>query len=147
MVNKKIYLLLSTFFCIFISIAACGPPATTSDQGIPETEDADVLEKLQSNHNLDTRLNMLVTAYKAGEAEEVARKNNIELIDGGVRVGIDCKKGQEESVTEKVRALGIIEIVNSIGIQAVVPISNLEAVAPIPGVRLVSIPTPAQPQD
>ena len=152
MVNKKIYLLLSVLFCILISAAACGPPEDVSAGEDPTVSanrssmyeeeihqfPTDLPEKVDSI--MERRLRELVEAYKKGEAEEYAKKRGIKLIDTGVKVWIQCKTGQVDIVTEKVRAFGVVELVGEIGMDAVIPIANLEKLLDIPDIRSISIP-------
>ena len=89
---------------------------------------------------LSGTLNQLIRAEEQGEAEEFAQPRGIELVDGSVKVIIDCEPGQSEAVAEATSALGIVELCIPDLVQVIVPINNLNALEDIPGVRFVRLP-------
>ena len=89
---------------------------------------------------LSGTLNQLIRAEEQGEADEFAQQRGIELVDGSVKVIIECEPGQAEAVAEAASALGIVEIPILDLVQLVVPINNLTALEDIPGVSFVRLP-------
>ena len=94
----------------------------------------------ESNPKLGSYLGRLILAEEPGEAEEFARQRGIELVDGAVRVIIECDSGQAGIVATAAGSLGNVELTVRDLVQVVVPISNLNAMTDIPGVRLVRLP-------
>jgi hypothetical protein len=91
-------------------------------------------------NKLDGTLNQLIRAEEQGEAEEFARQGNIKLVDGSVRVEIECLPGRAEEVARAAGAFGIVEGTYRNLVQAVVPITNLNALDEVEGIRFIRMP-------
>ena len=120
---------------VSLSIAGC-----TSNQDGGENLPSIAEEPEKGNVKLDGTLNQLIRAEQRGEAEEFARQGIIELVDGSVRVMIECLPGHAEEVARAASAFGIVELTYRDWVQAVVPITNLTALADIPSVSFVRLP-------
>ena len=92
------------------------------------------------NLKLDGHLDALVDAEMRGEAEEFARPRCIELLDGSVRVEIECQSGHAEEVARAASAFGVVELTYRDVVQAVVPITNLNALSKVEGIRFIRMP-------
>jgi hypothetical protein len=91
-------------------------------------------------NKLDGTLNQLIRAEEKGEAEEFARQRAIELLDGSVRVMIECLAGHAEEVARAAGAFGIVEGTARDVVQVVVPITNLNALDELEGIRFIRMP-------
>jgi len=91
-------------------------------------------------NKLEGTLNQLIRAEEKGEAEEFARQRSIELLDGSVRVTIECQSGHAEEVARGASAFGIVEGTARDWVQAVVPITNLNALAEVESIRFIQLP-------
>ena len=91
-------------------------------------------------NKLEGHLNQLIRAEEQGEAEEFARQRSIELVDGSVRVEIECLPGHAEEVARAASAFGIVEGTARDWVQAVVPITNLNALDELEGIRFIRLP-------
>jgi len=91
-------------------------------------------------NKLDGTLNQLIRAEEQGEAEEFARQGSIKLLDGSVRVIIECQSGHAEEVARAASAFGIVEGTARDVVQAVVPITNLNALDEVEGIRFIRMP-------
>ena len=91
-------------------------------------------------NKLDGTLNQLIRAEEKGEAEEFASSRVIELVDGSVRVTIECLAGHAEEVARAASAFGIVELTYRDWVQAVVPITNLNALDELEGIRFIRLP-------
>ena len=88
-----IMVLLVSIIVLTLVLVACAsgqdvvnlPPFDSPDKGNPK---------------LDSQLNQLVCAESSGEAASFAEQSDIELVDGSVRVIIECVPGQLEAATE-----------------------------------------------
>ena len=94
----------------------------------------------KGNPKLDSQLNQLVQAEMRGEAALFAEQNNIALIDGRVRVIVECSPGQVDAADEAVSAAGVVESRYGDLLQAVVPVSSLTALADKTSIRLIRLP-------
>ena len=91
-------------------------------------------------NKLEGHLNQLIRAEERGEAEEFARQGNIKLLDGSVRVEIECQSGHAEEVARAASTFGIVEGTYRDVVQAVVPITNLNALDELEGIRFIRMP-------
>ncbi len=114
-----------------------GQPA--SDEEGLDLSQTELPEK--GNPNLDSQLNQLVRAEMRGEAASFAQQSNIELVDGNVRVIIECVPGQLDAATEAAIALGA-SVETSYGnlLQVVVPIASLTTLADSPSIHFIRLP-------
>ena len=95
----------------------------------------------KGNPKLDSQLNQLVRAERQGEAASFAEQSNIELVDGGVRVIIECVPGQLEAATEAATNAGAkLETSYRNLLQVVVPITSLTTLADAESVRFIRLP-------
>ena len=99
-------------------------------------------EPEKGHPKLGGHLNQLISANERGEAEEFARSSGIDLVDGSVRVTIECVPGQVEAGAKEAAALGIVEIISRRfnGVQALVPITSLTALVEAESIRFVRLP-------
>ena len=116
-------------------------------EDIPSDKDIEVLsvEDIptvdKGNPKLSSHLKQLISAEEQGEAEELAgQQKSIKLVDGSVKVTIECEPGQADTVAKAASALGIVELSILDLVQVVVPITSLTALANIPGVRFIRLP-------
>jgi hypothetical protein len=93
---------------------------------------------------LSSLLNRLVQAEEQGEAEEFARIRDIELIDGGVTVIINCVPGQCEAAAEATTRAGgkDVRVSNHFDwVHAVaVPITSLVALSEEESISSIRLP-------
>jgi len=101
-------------------------------------------KKEDTVNKLEGHLNRLIRAEEQGEAEEFARPRGIELLDGSVRVTIECQSGHAEEVARAAGAFGIVELTHRDLVQAVVPITNLNALDELEGIRFIRLPIRSQ---
>lgn len=127
-----ITLVVSGTLLLMAGACTCGegtidlPPSDLPDKGHPK---------------LDSQLNQLVSAEKRGEAASFAEQSGIELVDGGVRVIIECVPGQLEAATEAATDAGAkLETSHDNLLQVVVPISSLTTLADEPSIRFIRLP-------
>ena len=134
---KKIFIL---FFILLISLLLISACTANQEQG----EDLSPLleEPEKGNPKLDSHLNQLIRAERQGEAESFARQSDIELVDGNVRVEIECLPDQVDAAAKEARALGTVEIISRRlnGVQAVVPITSLTTLAEAESIRFIRLP-------
>ena len=140
MMNKiKNILITITVAALILSgsfISESQPTAADGEnQNLPEVE----LTK-KGNPKLDSQLNQLVLAQKSEKAAGPAQESNIELIDGNVRVIVECSPGQIDSAAEAADDLGIVETSYDNLLQVLVPVSQLPALADTAGIRFVRMP-------
>jgi len=109
--------------------------ADGEEQNLPPLE---ILEK--GNTKLDSQLNQLVSAQTSRRAASFAQESNIELVDGNVRVIVECLPDQLDATAEAASDLGIVETSYDNLLQVLVPVSQLTALADEPGIRLVRLP-------
>ena len=133
-----------------LSIPACtsNPEGTElpSPEQAEEGENIEVLPPLldeteKGNPKLSGHLNRLIEAERQGEAESFARQRNIELVDGKVRVVIECLPGQVEAAAEAATKAGAkLEPSYKNWLPALVPITSLTALAEAESIRLIRLP-------
>jgi len=128
-----------------IGILVLVPVACTSGEEVTNLPPLDLPDK--GHPKLDSQLNQLVRAESRGEAASFAEQSNIELVDGGVRVIIECVPGQLETATEAATNAGAkLEASHDNLLQVVVPITSLTTLADeasIHFIRLPRYPSPA----
>ncbi len=107
-----------------IGILVLVPVACTSGQDIIDFPPSDLPDK--GNPKLDSQLNQLVDAEGHGEAASFAEQSDINLVDGAVRVIIECLPGQLEAATN---AGAKLETSYDNLLQVVVPITSLTTLA------------------
>ncbi len=113
-------------------------PAAAADGEELDLPPIELPEK--GNPKLDSQLNQLVSAETPKRAASFAQESNIEMVDGNVRVIIECLPDQVDAAVKAAGALGVVETSYRNLLQVVVPIPQLTALADIPGIRLVRLP-------
>ena len=102
------------------------PPLDLPDKGHPQ---------------LNSQLNQLVRAERNGQAASFAQQSNIDLVDGAVRVIIECVPGQLEAATEAVTNAGAkLETSYDNLLQVLVPITSLTTLADAASIHLIRLP-------
>ena len=94
----------------------------------------------KGNPKLDSQLNQLVLAESQGQAASFAEKSNIELVDGKVRVIVECLPDQVDAAIKASSALGIVETSYDNLLQVVVPITSLSTLADAASIRFIRLP-------
>jgi len=114
-----------------------GQPASGEEgQDLPPLELPD-----KGNPKLDSQLNQLVHAERNGETASCAEQSDIELVDGAVRVIIECVPGQLEAATEAATNAGAkLETSYDNLLQVVVPITKLSTLADAESIRFIRLP-------
>jgi len=113
-------------------------PACTSGEGKTNLPPLDLPDK--GNPKLDSQLNQLVSAEKRGEAASFAEQINIELVEGNVRVIVECLPDQIDTAVKAVSALGVVETTYRNLLQVVVPITSLTTLADAESIRFIRLP-------
>ena len=122
-----------------IGILVLVPAACTSGQDAIDLPPSDLPDK--GNPKLDSQLNQLVDAEEHGEAASFAAQSDIELVDGAVRVIIECLPGQLEAATEAATNAGAkLETSYDNLLQVVVPITNLTTLADAASIHFIRLP-------
>jgi len=117
-----------------ISIAGC-----QQESGLSSTEPHSNLPE-KGNPKLDSQLNQLVLAESQGQAASFAQKSNIELVDGKVRVIVECLPDQVDAAIEAAHALGTVETTYDNLLQVVVPITSLSTLADEASIHFIRLP-------
>lgn len=97
----------------------------------------------KGNPKLDSRLQDLIRAEKQGQAEAFAQQRGIDLLDGGVRVIIECVPGQVEAAAKAAINVGAKQVSSQAEtnwVVAVVPITSLTALTEEQSIKLIRIP-------
>ena len=95
----------------------------------------------KGNPKLDSQLNRLVSAQTSRRAaSSFAQESNIELVDGNVRVIVECLPDQVDAAATAADGLGVVETSYRNLLQVVVPVPQLTALADEPSIRLVRLP-------
>ena len=94
----------------------------------------------KGNPKLDSQLNQLVSAQTSKRAASFAQESNIKMVDGNVRVIVECLPDQVDAAAKAAGALGVVETSYRNLLQVVVPITSLTALADAPSIRLVRLP-------
>jgi len=97
---------------VSLSIAGCGTGEDVRDK-------------------IDSRLLGLVDAEKRGETESFARMAGFDLVDGSVRVSVECVSGQLNAAVKAAYDIGTVEAIDDRAehVQALIPISSLTELA------------------
>ena len=105
------------------------------------------------SEKLDSILQQLVEAERRGEAESYADQHRIELVNGSVRVIVECDPDMIEEGTEAARALGIVELEAIVRedlvyprLQVLIPITSLNTLAGEKSITRVELPGRVIPQ-
>lgn len=124
---------------ISFGISATIPLACKSDQSVMDVSPSELPDK--GNPKLDSQLNQLVIAEARGEVAEFAENHGIELVNGDVRVIIECLPGQLETASlEMANAGARIETSHDNLLQVIVPITSLDSLAEASSIRFIRLP-------
>jgi len=147
-----------TITLLLIGITLCVIPACNSNQGAtdlppptppPDQGSTDLPppppppERPAHWHpKLDSAISQLIDAEEQGDTELLDMAAQFgHIVDGGVRVVIECEPDQAEAVAEAAANVGAeIQGISSDAVSAVVPINKLTTLADIPGVHFVRLP-------
>ena len=113
-------------------------PACTSGGGKIDLPPLELPEK--GNPKLDSQLNQLVSAESRGEATSFAEQSGIELVEGNVRVIVECLPDQIDAAVKAASALGVVETTYRNLLQVVVPITSLTTLADAESIRFIRLP-------
>jgi hypothetical protein len=146
---RKIFILLFMLPLIILSIAACTSNQVEGQQ-LPSLEEPEKEGQqlppppppVEGNPKLESNLRKLILAESQEEAEAFARPRGIELVDGSVRVSIECVPGQVDAAAKIVGTLGTVEIISHRfnGIRALVPIASLNTLADEESIKNIQLP-------
>ncbi len=115
------------------------PLACTSSRDVTDLPPIELPEK--GNPKLDSLLNQLIQAEGRGEANSFAEQHGIKLVDGSVRVIIECVSGQLEAATKAATDTGAtVETSHDNLLQVVAPISSLTTLTDAPSIRFIRLP-------
>ena len=139
MVNMRRRLGITIIVVLLVGIGVLALfPACTSGEGKTNPPLLDLPDK--GNPKLDSQLNQLVSAEKRGEAASFAEQSNIELVEGNVRVIVECLPDQIDAAVKAVSALGVVETSYRDLVQVVVPITSLTTLADAESIRFIRLP-------
>ena len=116
-----------------ISIASCQQEPEISSPNTPGFPE-------KGNPKLDSQLNQLVLAESQGQAASFAQKSNIELVDGKVRVIVECLPEQVDAAVKASSALGIVETSYDNLLQVSVPVTSLSTLAGEASIHFIRLP-------
>ena len=124
---------------LLVSVLILFPTACTSSQDTVPPPSPSLPEK--GNPKLDSALNQLVSAERRGEAASFAKQTNITLVNGDVRVVIECVPGQLEAATEAATNAGAkIEADYKDLLQVTVPVASLSTLADAESIHFIRLP-------
>ncbi len=159
---KKMFILFLILLSVLILIAACAsnrdetnpsiaqsangtdnqtvPPATSDYKGVDLPP---IPDPAKGNPKLAPHLEQLIEAEKRGELESWARQRSITLVDGSVRVTIDCAPGQVEAAAKAATNVGAKPGTSYENLlNAVVPITSLITLANEESIISIKLPPP-----
>ncbi len=138
-ISRRLGITIIVVLLVSIGILVLVPVFTTSGWEIINLPPFDLVDK--GNPKLDSQLNQLVRAERHGEAASFAEQSNIELVDGAVRVIIECVPGQLEAATEAATNAGAKwEASYDNLLQVVVPITSLNTLADAESIHFIRLP-------
>ena len=130
----KVLMVLAIVSTLFLTSLACA-----SGQDVIDILPSELPDK--GNPKLDSQLNQLLHAEKNGEAESFAEQHGIDLVDGKVRVIIECENGQLDSAVKAATEAGAnVETSYENLLQIVVPISSLDNLTDAASIRFIRLP-------
>lgn len=129
-------LLVRLFMAIALLLATVTTAAACKETNLSSPNSTD-----EGNPKMDSQLNQLISAETQGEAVSFAEQHGIELVDGNVRVIIECVPGQLEAATEAATNAGAeLETSYDNLLQVVVPITKLNTLADAASVHFIRLP-------
>jgi hypothetical protein len=133
--------LVFTFTINIFTTVAC-----SSEQEVQNISPLDLQDK--GNPKLDSQLNQLISAESHGEAVSFAEQSNIELVDGAVRVIIECIPGQIEVAKKTVTdSNATLETSHDNLLQVIVPIIDLTDLAGEESIKFIRLPLVSLPDN
>lgn len=124
---------------LVIGILCLIPVAAASDWKIIDIPLFDSPDK--GNPKLDSPLNQLVQAEREGEAASFAEQSGIGLVNGGVRVIIECVPAQVDAAMVATSNAGAkLEASHDNLLQVVVPITSLTTLADVASIHFIRLP-------
>jgi len=143
-VTRRQGITIIVLLCITIGILVFVTVAAASGWNVLNLPSFDRPDK--GNPKLDSQLNQLVRAERLGEAESFAEQSNIELIEGSVRVIIECVPDQvADAMLAAQNAGATIEMDYDNLLQVVVPINKLTTLTDEESIRFIRLPHPITP--
>ena len=113
------------------------PTAADREDGL-DLSQVELPEK--GNPKLDSQLNQLVSAETSKKAASFAQQSNIELVDGNIRVIVECLPDQVDAAVKAASALGVVETTYRNLLQVVVPITSLTTLADAESIHFIRLP-------
>lgn len=127
-IRKGLDITIIVVLLVGVSVLVLVPIACNFDRDIMNIPPPDLPDK--GNPKLDSQLNQLVRAEMRGEAASFAQQSSIELVDGRVRVIIECVPGQLEAASEAATNAGAkLETSYENLLQGLVPVASLSTLA------------------
>jgi len=143
-VTSRLGITIIVLLCISIGILVFVTIAAASGWEIINPPSFDRPDK--GNPKLDSQLNQLVSAERLGEAESFAEQSNIELIEGSVRVIIECAPNQvADAMLAAQNAGATIEMDYDNLLQVIVPINKLATLTDAESIHFIRLPHLATP--
>ena len=137
--RRRLGITIIVVLLVSIGVLVLAPVACTPGGEITDLPPFDLPDK--GNPKLDSQLNQLVSAERRGEAASFAEQSGIELVDGNVRVIIECVPGQLEAAAEAATNAGAkLETSYDNLLQVVVPITTLTTLADAESIRFIRLP-------
>jgi len=138
-IRRRLGIIIIVVMLASIGVLTLIPAACTSNPDIIDLPPLNLPDK--GNPKLDSQLNQLVDAEGRGEAASFAEQSDIELVDGAVRVIIECLPGQLEAATEAATNAGAkLETSYDNLLQVVAPITSLTTLADAASIQFIRLP-------
>jgi len=113
-------------------------PAAAADGAEQDLPPIELPEK--GNPKLDSQLNRLASTATARRSHSLAQESNVNLVDGKVRVIVECQPGQIDDAAKMAGDLGIIETTYGNLLQVIIPATSLSALADTRSIDFVRLP-------
>ena len=137
-IRRRLSITIIVVLLVSIGVLILAPVACTSGREVTNLPSVSLPDK--GNPKLDSQLNQLVNAESRGEAASFAEQSNIVLVDGNVRVIVECLPDQVDAAVKAANALGVVETSYRDLLQVVVPITSLTALADAASVHFIRMP-------
>ncbi len=141
--SKLIRLIIGISLIISPLLLGSGPPFGGQPAAASDGEDLDLPQielPEKGNPKLDSQLDQLVSAERRNQVTSFAQQSNIAMVDGNVRVIVECLPDQVDAIVKAASALGVVETSYRNLLQMLVPVPQLAILADTPGVHLVRMP-------
>lgn len=141
MVRIKGRLSITTILLLLVSVSVLVLAQISCDSSQETTNPQPLGSADKGNPKLDSQLNQLVSAEMRGEAVQFAEQRNIELVNTGIRVIIECVPGQFDAAAEAATNVGgKLEASYENLLQLVVPITELNNLAGATSIHFIRLP-------